>query len=77
MRKDISPVTLELAKELIRIKDKKEFMEGVLSFAFEEEDRLELLNFIKEYPEEATLSEVSLRAVDMHKKRKKNMTNLI
>ena len=43
----------------------------------EEEDRLELLNFIKEYPEEATLSEVSLRAVDMHKKRKKNMTNLI
>lgn len=73
MSKDFSPVTYELAKELIKIKDEKEFVEGVLTFAFEEEDRLELLNFIKEYPEEATITEVSLRAVDMHKRRKKNM----
>lgn len=70
MTGDLSPITRELGKELIKIKDDKNFVEGVLTFAFEEEDRKELLDFIKEHPEESTLTEVSLRAVDLHKKRK-------
>lgn len=71
MKSEISQITRELGKELIKIDDDKNFVESVLTFAFEEDDRKELLDFIRSHPKESTATEISLRALDLHKKRKR------
>lgn len=70
MKNDISSIAIELAKELIKIKDDKSFVECILASVDKETDRKELLNFIINHPKEATVTEISLMAVDIHRKKK-------
>lgn len=68
MTNEISQVTRELGKELIKIKDDKAFVEGILTLVSNEIDRKEMLDFIRKHPSESTVTEISLMAVDLHKK---------
>ena len=52
------------------IEDEKEFVEGVFTFAFEQEDRKALTEYIRANKDEATATDVSLVALDIHKARK-------
>lgn len=54
MTKEHEAVCDELFERLIRIKDDDEFVKWVVSFAFDIDDKRELIRFIDEEPDEAT-----------------------
>lgn len=69
---ELTAVDRALFDELIQIKDEKEFVEGIFAFAFEQEDRKALTEYIRTNKDEATVTDVSLVALDLHKARKES-----
>ena len=67
---ELTAIDRALFDELIQIEDEKEFVEGVFTFAFEQEDRKALTEYIRSNKDEATATDVSLVALDIHKARK-------
>ena len=72
MSYEITDIDRELFDELVQIEDKKEFVEGIFTFAFDQEDRKILTDYIRNNKDQVTMTDVSLTALDLHKTRKLN-----
>lgn len=68
MSSEMSHTTKELVEELRKIWDYDEFVDGVLAFADNEEDRKSVLNFIRA-GDDVTSDTVNLCALDLNIKR--------
>ena len=69
---EITNIDRALFDELVQIEDKKEFVEGIFTFAFDQEDRKILTDYIRNHKDQVTMTDVSLTALDLHKTRKLN-----
>ena len=71
-RYELTAIDRALFDELIQIEDEKEFVEEIFTFAFEQEDRKALMEYIRANKDEVTVTDISLMALDLHKARKES-----